>query len=124
MWHPVRWSRNREGEVLGQAENYGGNETIRAAADDTVWRQWRRQDMRRERQAGGQNGRRSCRRTGDDYLEGGYGSDTYVYNKGDGHDTIDNSTYHHDDKERTVWKFGEGITLERYRGRGRRGRSR
>ena len=46
---------------------------------------------------------------GDDYLEGGYGNDTYVYNQGDGHDTIDNSTYYHDDKGTDRLRFGEGL---------------
>ena len=44
--------------------------------------------------------------TGDDHLEGGSGNDTYIYNLGDGFDTISDSSG--TDKI----KFGEGISFE------------
>ena len=51
--------------------------------------------------------------TGNDYLEGGSGNDTYIYNQGDGVDTIMNNDYSAGDN----WKndkivFGEGIKWE------------
>lgn len=51
--------------------------------------------------------------TGDDYLNGGNGNDIYVYNLGDGKDTIEESpdlirSYAEDDK----LQFGEGISSE------------
>ncbi|MBX0311454.1 MAG: hypothetical protein JHC31_06710, partial [Sulfurihydrogenibium sp.] len=50
---------------------------------------------------------------GNDYLEGGRGNDTYIFNKGDGQDTIVNDKYWDG-----YWnglgtlKFGEGITKD------------
>ncbi len=45
---------------------------------------------------------------GNDYLAGGYGNDTYVYNLGDGLDTI------YDVTGTDTLKFGEGITLDNF----------
>ncbi|MDD5160522.1 MAG: calcium-binding protein [Sulfuricurvum sp.] len=53
---------------------------------------------------------------GDDGLYGGYGNDTYIFNRGDGHDTIYDDDYsynysYYGDKFDTI-RFGEGITKE------------
>lgn len=45
--------------------------------------------------------------TGDDYLLGGAGIDTYVYNLGDGNDTIAG-----EQNDLTIIQFGEGISTE------------
>ncbi len=45
---------------------------------------------------------------GNDYLAGGYGDDTYIYNLGDGLDTI------YDVTGTDTLKFGEGITLDNF----------
>ena len=47
--------------------------------------------------------------TGDDYLEGGREEDTYIYNLGDGFDTINNYDYYNSGKDKIL--FGEGISL-------------
>ena len=48
-----------------------------------------------------------CGGTGDDYIEGGYsGNDIFIYNLGDGFDTIYDNQGNND-----VLKFGDGITL-------------
>ena len=52
---------------------------------------------------------------GDDYLEGGRGNDTYVYNKGDGNDTINNFSYYSAASEMDVLKLGEDLTQETVR---------
>lgn len=53
---------------------------------------------------------------GDDVLHGGYGADTYIYNLGDGFDTIDDyeSWYEPDGAEKNIDKivFGQGISFE------------
>jgi Ca2+-binding RTX toxin-like protein len=43
---------------------------------------------------------------GNDALSGGYGSDTYIWNTGDGNDTIEDST---SGSDINVLKFGEGV---------------
>ncbi|MBQ9527290.1 MAG: hypothetical protein IJR68_06735, partial [Fretibacterium sp.] len=48
---------------------------------------------------------------GDDYLEGGRGNDAYVYNKGDGDDTINNYSYYAS-TETDVLKFGAGLSRD------------
>ncbi len=49
--------------------------------------------------------------TGNDYLVGEQGNDTYVFNIGDGHDTIRDRTVNGQDANDSV-KFGEGITKD------------
>ncbi|WP_298082303.1 calcium-binding protein, partial [uncultured Campylobacter sp.] len=50
---------------------------------------------------------------GDDILSGGVGDDTFIFNKGDGNDTIvDDYTKYSDDKDSDTLKFGEGISKE------------
>ncbi|HBM14949.1 MAG TPA: hypothetical protein DD381_01145, partial [Lentisphaeria bacterium] len=44
---------------------------------------------------------------GDDYLEGSYGSDTYIYNRGDGNDVL--VEYNRAGVDTDTVKFGEGI---------------
>ena len=48
--------------------------------------------------------------TGSDYLEGGAGDDTYIYNLGDGFDTI--YDYNGGNTDNDTIKFGEGISFE------------
>ena len=51
--------------------------------------------------------------TGDDILNGGAGNDTFVFNKGDGNDTIaDDYIKYSNDKDSDTLKFGEGISKE------------
>ncbi len=45
---------------------------------------------------------------GDDYLEGGTGADTYIWNLGDGNDTI----YDHSYYGATLLKLGEGVSAD------------
>ena len=47
---------------------------------------------------------------GNDRLEGSYGDDTYIYNMGDGFDTIDD--YNGGNTDNDTIKFGEGISFE------------
>ena len=47
---------------------------------------------------------------GNDHLEGSYGDDTYIWNLGDGFDTIDD--YNGGNTDNDTIKFGEGITFE------------
>ena len=47
---------------------------------------------------------------GNDRLEGSYGDDTYIYNMGDGFDTIDD--YNGGNTDNDIIKFGEGISFE------------
>lgn len=50
---------------------------------------------------------------GDDILSGGVGDDTFIFNKGDGNDTImDDYTKYSNDKDSDTLKFGEGISKE------------
>jgi Ca2+-binding RTX toxin-like protein len=47
---------------------------------------------------------------GNDYIDGSYGSNTYIFNKGDGQDTIYNYKWNSTDVD-TI-QFGEGVTKE------------
>ena len=47
---------------------------------------------------------------GNDRLEGSYGDDTYIWNLGDGFDTIDD--YNGGNTDNDIIKFGEGISFE------------
>ena len=49
---------------------------------------------------------------GNDRLEGGYGNDTYIYNIGDGLDSIWDYQYSSTESRADKIKFGEGITFE------------
>ena len=49
---------------------------------------------------------------GNDYLEGGAGDDTYIYNIGDGLDTIWDYQYSSVESRHDKIKFGEGITFD------------
>ena len=87
-----------EGEELGKNGNFNGNDRIYAGGgNDKLYGQSGDDVL-----VGG---------TGDDTLEGGYGNDVYVYNRGDGHDVINNYS-HYGDQETDVLKFGEGISAE------------
>ena len=104
-----------EGEVLGRAENYSGNDTIHAGGgndevhagdgDDKVYGEAGNDKLYggygKDLLEGGEGNDLLDGDVGDDvlvggagndYLEGSYGSDTYVYNKGDGHDVINQYT--------------------------------
>ncbi len=50
--------------------------------------------------------------TGNDYMEGGTGNDTYIFNKGDGEDTIVESIRYWYDSPEDKILFGEGITVD------------
>ncbi|MDD2951419.1 MAG: calcium-binding protein, partial [Sulfuricurvum sp.] len=50
---------------------------------------------------------------GDDFLQGGIGNDTYVFNRGDGHDTIsDYKNIYYSDIDNDTIQFGAGVTKE------------
>ncbi|WP_319019649.1 calcium-binding protein, partial [Xanthomonas sacchari] len=48
--------------------------------------------------------------TGDDTLNGSWYSDTYIFNKGDGHDTVVETSYYSDTTDKLV--FGEGLSAD------------
>ena len=123
-----------KGEVLGNVENYGGNDTIHAgggddevyagdgddkvygeAGDDKLYGSSGKDILEggegNDLLDGGVGDDILVGGAGDDVLEGSYGSDTYVYNKGDGHDVINNYAYS-GVQDKDVLKFGEGISSE------------
>jgi len=83
----------------------GNNTLIGGAGDDTI-------TLKQGRTSSWYNTARSRTNTftggtGNDYLEGSHSADTYVFNKGDGLDTINNASGY--DSQDTLL-FGEGIT--------------
>ena len=83
----------------------GGNDTVNAGiGDDTIYGEAGFDTLY------GENGNDVLiGGTGNDHLEGGLGDDTYIYNVGDGLDTIDDDNRGNTDND-TI-KFGEGISF-------------
>ena len=83
----------------------GGNDTVNAGiGDDTIYGEAGFDTLY------GENGNDVLiGGTGNDRLEGGLGDDTYIYNVGDGLDTIDDDNRGNTDND-TI-KFGEGISF-------------
>ena len=87
-------------------DGLGGNDTIYGAAGDDTLAGGNGNDS-----LYGENGDDTLiGGAGNDYLVGGNGADTYVFNKGFGNDSIDNTDNNASAEEADIIQFGEGIS--------------
>ena len=87
-------------------DGLGGNDTIYGAAGDDTLAGGNGNDS-----LYGENGDDTLiGGAGNDYLVGGNGADTYVFNKGFGNDSIDNTDNNTSAEEADIIQFGEGIS--------------
>lgn len=98
------------------AYGYSGNETVYAGAGDDIVHTYGGDDVLYGEDGndylyGGGGNDVLVGGIGDDYLEGGQGADIYIYNRGDGNDTINNIDSGSERvNDRLI--FGEGILAE------------
>ncbi|MBO4608377.1 MAG: DUF2974 domain-containing protein [Lachnospiraceae bacterium] len=94
-----------------------GNETIHGRAGDDVIRAYDGDDTvygdEGNDEIYGESGNDTIiGGTGNDYLEGGIGNDTYIFNLGDGRDTIIDAEYSYTEGRADKIVFGEGISAD------------